>query len=221
MTQDGTWLGQTRREEVANSVTHGFGAVMGVLGVGYLLARGLASSDLWSRVGIVVYILTFIALYAASSVYHAVKPEGPKQWLRHVDRSAVFVFIAGCYTPFLLGPMRGHVAVLTLAFVWGLAGLGVALELRLKARFSVASTAFYLAMGWFALVGLPVAWELLGSHGLGWVIGGGVFYTVGVGFFWWTSLPFHHAIWHLFVLAGSACHFHVVAHYLLPAPVAG
>lgn len=215
MTQDETWLGQTRREEVANSVTHGFGAVMGLLGVGYLLARGLASSDAWNLIGVTVYLGTFIALYASSSVYHAVRDVGPKQWLRHLDRSAVFVFIAGCYTPFLLGPMRGVTGVAALAFVWGIAALGVGLELSLKARFVVASTALYLGMGWFGILGLPVAWQLLGGAALGWVLAGGIFYTVGVGFFWWSALPFHHAIWHLFVLAGSACHFHVVAHYLL------
>ena len=215
MNVDGRWLGQSRREEVANSVTHGFGAVMGVLGVGYLLVRGLASSDAWNIVGIAVYLGTFIALYASSSAYHAVKNEGPKQVLRHIDRSAVFVFIAGCYTPFLLGPMRGAAGFAALSFVWGVAALGVALELSLKARFVVASTALYLGMGWFGVLGLPVAWHALGGAALAWVIGGGVLYTVGVGFFWWTTLPFHHAIWHLFVLAGSACHFHVVAHYLL------
>lgn len=216
MTTDGTWLGQTRREEVANSVTHGVGAVLGVLGVGYLLVRGLASSDGWNIFGFAVYLSTFIALYASSSVYHAVKQVAPKQVLRHVDRSAVFVFIAGCYTPFLLGPMRGQVGTAALLFVWGIAALGVALELSLKSRFVVASTALYLGMGWFGVLGLPVALHLLGAQGLGWVLAGGVFYTVGVGFFWWSTLPFHHAIWHLFVLAGSACHFHVVAHYLLP-----
>jgi hemolysin III len=212
-----TWRGQTRGEEMANSVTHGFGALMGVAGLGYLVLRALrdAAVDASTLVGIAVYIGTFIALYAASTVYHAVEKATPKQWLRHVDRSAVFVFIAGCYTPFLLGPMRGAAGYLALGFVWSIAALGVTLELWLKSRFLVASTAFYLGMGWFALLGLPVAWQMLGGYGLSWVIGGGVLYTVGVGFFWWTALPFHHAIWHLFVLAGSACHFHVVAHYLL------
>jgi hemolysin III len=215
---DTRWRSQTLGEEIANAVTHGIGAALSIAGFLYLGAWALLYGDGWRIAGVAVYGVTLVALYLASTVYHAISAEQAKAWARTVDRSAIFVFIAGCYTPFTLIPLRGGFGWGLLATIWALAIVGVALEVVLKARFMVWSTVFYLAMGWLALVAAGPMIELMEPRGLLWMVAGGLSYSGGLVFFWWTRLPFHHAIWHLFVLGGSACHFQAISGYVLPMP---
>ena len=209
---------QTTREEIANSVTHGLGAAASVAGALYLGWWALSHGDAWRIAGVGVYGLTLVLLYCASTLYHAIPADRAKRMLRVVDRSAIFLFIAGCYTPFTLVPLRGAFGWTLFGVVWGLAAVGIVLEVVLRQRFVVWSTAFYLGMGWLAIVAAMPMIEVMEARGLLWMVAGGLSYSVGVVFFWWTRLPFHHAIWHLFVLGGSACHFQAISGYVLPMP---
>lgn len=205
-------------EEIANTVTHGLGAVMAIGGTAYLAAWAVTYGDAPRVAAVAIYGATLCVLYLASTLYHGETAVPRKRILRHVDRSAVFAFIAGCYTPFSLVSLRGPFGWSLLGVIWSIAAIGIALELVLKARFLVWSTVFYLGMGWLALVaGWPLAHHMA-AGGLALMVIGGLSYTIGVGFFWWTSLRFHHTIWHLFVLAGTACHFQAISHYVLPMP---
>lgn len=209
---------QSVGEELANTVTHGLGAVLAIAGTTYLAGWAVVYGDAPRVAAVGVYGFTLCALYLASTLYHRETGVDRKRILRHIDRSAVFAFIAGCYTPFTLVSLRGPFGWSMLAVIWAIAAVGIALECTLKARFLVWSTAFYLGMGWLALlIGWPLAHEMA-AGGLALMVVGGVSYTIGVGFFWWTRLPFHHTIWHLFVLAGTACHFGAISLYVLPMP---
>lgn len=205
-------------EELANTVTHGVGAIASCVGIAYLGGWALAYGDGWRIASVGVYGVTLCGLYLASTLYHRESRDAPKATLRHIDRSAVFAFIAGSYTPFTLLPLRGPVGWTLLLAIWSLAAVGIALELTLKARFVVWSTVFYLTMGWLAVFAAGPMIRVMAEPGLWLMLIGGLSYTVGVIFFWWTRLPFHHAIWHLFVLAGTACHFGAISQYVLPMP---
>lgn len=210
------WRVQTAAEEIANGLTHGVGALFAVVGGGVLAWRALEGGDGYRLVSVAVYIVTLVALYVASTVYHLVRGDRIKPICRRIDRMAIYVFIAGCYTPFTLVPLRGTWGFSLLAVIWGLAVVGIALEAWLRNRFLVWSTALYLGMGWLAVF---IVWPLLSlvdTTLVAWLVGGGVAYSVGVVFFWWTRLPFHHAIWHLFVLAGSVCHYQAIERVIAP-----
>lgn len=214
----GTWVTreQTTGEEIANSVTHGVGAAFALAGVAWLGYWALTHGDGWRIAGVGIYGTSLFLVYLASTLYHSLFATRARQVFQHIDRSAIYVFIAGCYTPFALVPLRGPLGYGLLATIWTLAVIGVVLECVLRQRFLVWSMALYLAMGWLAL---PIATTLassLGAWGLVWLVGGGVSYTVGVGFFIWSTLRFHHAIWHVFVALGSLCHFQAISGYVLP-----
>jgi hemolysin III len=210
-----SWRPQSTGEEIANSITHGIGAAFALFGAYRLAAWSVVHGDGWRIAGVGVYGTTLFVLYLVSTLYHSLFATRARRIFQHIDRSAIYVFIAGCYTPFALVPLRGPLGWALLGSIWTLAIVGVVLECVLRERFVVWSTALYLAMGWLAL---PIAITLagsLGAWGFGWLVVGGLAYTVGVGFFWWTTLPFHHAIWHLFVAAGTVCHFQAISGYVL------
>jgi hemolysin III len=206
-------------EEIAHAVTHGLGLLLSIAGLAVLVAMASTRGDAWHVVGCAVFGATLVLLYAASTLYHGVQHRRAKQVLRRLDWAAIFLLIAGSYTPFTLVSLRGGWGWTLLALVWSLAILGVVLQVTIPARVRRVSLAIYLAMGWLALIAIEPLVHALHPEGLVLLFLGGIAYTLGVVFYAWRRLPYHHAIWHLFVLAGSACHFSCVLGYVIPPAV--
>ncbi len=200
-------------EEIANSVTHGAGLVAFAIGLPILVATAAQRGDALQVIGCSVFATCLVLLYAASTIYHALPQSRAKQIFRVADHIAIYLVIAGSYTPFLLGVLRGPFGWTLCAVIWGLAALGILHKLLLGMRFPHLSTAFYLAMGWLAVVAIGPITHHVPSDGLAWLAAGGLLYTAGVVFFAWERLRYGHMVWHLFVLAGSACHFVAVLRY--------
>jgi hemolysin III len=204
-------------EEIANSLTHGVGLVAFTFALPILVAAAAQRGDALQMIGCTVFAVSLVLLYAASTVYHALPPSRAKRLFRTLDHIAIYLVIASSYTPFLLGVLRGPFGWTLCAVVWGLAALGILHKLLLGMRFPRASTAFYLGMGWLAVVAIGPLTQHLPTAGLAWLAAGGLLYTVGVVFYAWERLRYGHVVWHLFVLGGSACHFVAVLRYAGPA----
>ena len=200
-------------EEIANSVTHGIGFVAFAIGLPILIATATERGDTMQVIGCTVFATCLVLLYAASTIYHALPTSRAKHVFRVADHSMIYLVIAGSYTPFLLGVLRGPFGWTLCAVIWGLAALGILHKLLLGMRFQHVSTALYLGMGWLALVAVGPLTAHVPSPGLAWLGAGGLLYTVGVIFYAWDGLRYGHMVWHLFVLAGSACHFFAVLNY--------
>lgn len=203
-------------EERANQVTHGLGAVLGVAGLVLLVMASVRHGDAWHVVSTAVFGATLVLLYTTSTLYHSFSVERTQGLLRKFDHAAIFLLIAGTYTPFVLVNLRGPWGWSLFGVVWGLAILGAVLKFRFAGRFRVASTLIYLAMGWLVLVAIKPLAAALPAGGVQLLVAGGLCYTGGAVFYLWKQLPYHHAIWHLFVLGGSACHWAAVFFYVLP-----
>jgi len=216
--------GPTRAEELAAWLTHGVGLVASVAGGGALvwLAWRLPGGARLPGLGAVaVYAGSLLLLYAASTAYHAVRRPDLKELLRLLDHCAIFLLIAGTYTPVAilgLGLRRGAPL---LAVVWGVAVVGIVFKLRFMGRFPILSPIFYLAMGWTGVFALRPLLGTVGPGVVAWLAVGGVVYTLGVAFYAWKKLPFNHTVWHLFVLGGSVCHFVAIALVLGARSAAG
>jgi hemolysin III len=205
-------------EEVAHSVTHGVGIVLAIAGLTVLVAFAALRGTVWHVVGCSIFGATLVLAYAASTAYHAIPPSLPraKHVLRVLDHSAIFLLIAGTYTPFTLVNLRGPWGWTLLAVVWTLAVAGIVFKAVLIGRLRVLSVAFYVAMGWLVVVAAKPLAHSVSFGGLALLAAGGVAYTAGVAFYAWGRLPYHHAIWHGFVLAGSILHFLAVLLYVIP-----
>ena len=208
----------SRREEIVNALTHGVGVLASTAGGAVLVTLAARFGDLWQVLGTAVYSISLVLLYSASTLYHAVRRRVARARLRVFDHCAIYVLIAGTYTPFMLGALRGAWGWTLLAVVWTLALGGIVYKLFLLGRYPRLSTAMYLAMGWLALAAFPAMLRVLPAATLLWLAAGGLAYTVGTLFFHSRRVPYAHAIWHGFVLAGSACHFVAVLTQVLPAP---
>lgn len=206
------------REELANALTHGLGAVASLVGGGAIVMLAARDADPWLLAGALVYSVTLVMLYAASTLYHAARIEERRARLRVLDHCAIYLLIAGTYTPFTLAALRGAWGWSLLAAVWGMALAGIVYKLFLLGRFPRLSTATYLVMGWLAVLAMPALARALSLTTVLWLIAGGLAYTVGTLFFHSRRIPYAHAIWHGFVMVGSACHFVAVLLQLLPAP---
>jgi hemolysin III len=202
-------------EEIASSVTHGLGIVLSIAGLVALVSIAALEGDRTGVIASVVYGSSLIVLFTASTLYHGIPNAGAKPILRVIDHAAIFLLIAGSYTPYALVTLRGTWGHALLAIVWTLAVLGIALELAGVRRRAVMVT-LYLAMGWVGLVAIEPLSERLAPGGLWLLFGGGACYTLGVPFYLWKRLPYNHALWHLFVLAGSVLQFIAVLVYVLP-----
>ena len=207
----------TPREEFANSLTHGLGAGLSVAGLVLLIVRSAQHGNTWHVVSTAIFGASLLLLYTASTLYHSLRGERLKQVLQKFDHAAIFLLIAGTYTPFVLVTLRGPWGWSLFGVVWGLAVAGVTLKFWLAGRFRLISTLIYLAMGWLVLVAIKPLVAALPAGGLQLLIAGGLCYTGGAAFYLWKRLPYHHAIWHVFVLAGSACHWAAVFFYVVPA----
>jgi hemolysin III len=207
--------GYELREEVASSLIHGVGIVLSIAGLAILAAVAARGGDVRDIVSVCIYGTTLILLYTASTLYHAIPHEGSKPLLRLLDHSAIFLLIAGTYTPFTLISLRGPWGWSLFAIVWTLALFGIALEMA-RVRRRRLLVALYLGMGWVGLVAIEPLIANLPAGGLWLLFGGGIAYTLGVPFYLWKRLPFNHALWHAFVLLGSVLQFFAVLFYVLP-----
>ena len=205
-----------RREELANSLTHGVGLALAIAGLAVLTADARALGTAWHLVGCGVYGATLIALYAASTLYHSIPTPAAKPALRACDHAAIFLLIAGTYTPFALVNLRGAWGWSLLAVIWGLAALGIALYRVLARQPALVRAAPYLAMGWLAVVAVEPLRAAVAPGGQALLLAGGLAYTGGVAFYAWRRLPYHHAIWHGFVLAGGVCHYFAILFFVIP-----
>jgi hemolysin III len=208
---------QTLGEEIANSITHGLGLALSLAAVPLLLLVALGAHDTWRTVAAIVYSTTLVLLYGASTFYHALPGARTKEVFQRLDHAAIYLLIAGTYTPFVLVPLRGTAGWILFGIVWTLAVLGVTVKGVFGAqRLKRISTIVYVLMGWLVIGALKPLIAGVPSAGLWLLIAGGLCYTLGVVFFVWERLKYSHAIWHLFVLGGSVAHFCAVYWYVLP-----
>jgi hemolysin III len=205
---------QSRGEEIANSISHAIGLVAALLATPFLIAHAAARDDLGFLIGAWIFAATMVLLYLASTVYHGLPPGRSKRVFRVAEHGAIYFLIAGTYTPFTLGVLRGPWGWTLLGIVWSLALAGVALKAFGRASHPVLSTGLYLVMGWLIVIAAEPLYARVPLAGLMWLLAGGLAYTIGVIFFAADSrLRFAHLVWHLFVLTGTTCHYFAVLWY--------
>ncbi len=205
---------QSRAEEIANSISHGIGLVAALIGTPYLIVHAARHGDAGFIVGASVFSATVMLLYLASTLYHALPTGRAKRVFRVIEHSAIFLLIAGTYTPFTLGVFHGAWGWTLFGVVWGLAAIGVALKAFEKTSHPILSTGLYLLMGWVVVIAVDPLLARVPTAGLLWLLAGGLSYTAGVAFFATDSrLLYGHFIWHLFVMSGTACHYFAVLWY--------
>ncbi|MEK6301769.1 MAG: hemolysin III family protein [Acidobacteriota bacterium] len=202
--------------ELANSITHGVGLALSLAGFGVLLTLAILRGNAWHIIGCSVYGASLVFLYTASTLYHSLRSPRAKHVLKVLDHSAIFLLIAGTYTPFTLVSLRGFWGWLLFALVWSLCVFGIVFKLLFVNRLEVLSTILYVMMGWVCIIAVKPLLAAVPPGGIAWLLAGGLFYTAGVFFFATKRVPYSHAIWHVFVLAGSICHFFAVFFYVLP-----
>ena len=208
---------QSSGEELANSLTHGAGAVLSLVVGPALVVAAVGTGDDWRVAAAAIYATTLVLLYSASMMYHALRAPRAKAVFQRIDHAAIYLLIAGTYTPFTLVTLRGPWGWTLFGVVWGLALAGVTLKGAFGARLPVLSTAVYLGMGWLMVVALRPLTMHVAPRGILWLVAGGLFYTGGVVFYVRDARQrYSHAVWHLFVLAGSMAHFFAVLWYALP-----
>ena len=211
-----SFTGFSYREELANGAVHGVGAVLSMAGLIVLVAVASTYSDVTYFMSFSVYGTTLIVLYSASTLYHVIRRARVKQIFELIDHASIFLLIAGTYTPFMLISMRGVWGWSLLGVIWLLALVGITTKLFFFYRLKRLSVPIYLIMGWLGLIVLPQAIVILPLGGLIWLFAGGFLYTLGLIFYVWHRLPYHHAFWHGFVLAGSLAHYLAVLLYVQP-----
>jgi hemolysin III len=200
---------------LANAITHGIGAVLAIVGAVYLITASIhATTAVFA--GCTVFAITLVLVYFCSTLYHSLVRTRARHVFQVLDHSAIYLLIAGTYTPFTLVSLRGPVGWFMFAVVWALAVAGVIFKSFAVGRFPVASALVYLFQGWFAVFALRPLLHAIGWHGILWLAAGGLAYTLGVVFFALDRLRYFHAVWHLFVLAGSAFHYIAILLYIVP-----
>ncbi len=203
-------------EERANTLSHALGLILGVIGSIVLIIEAYAHDDNWKVASFYIYGASLLSLYLASTLYHGMRNPVAKKWLKVFDHCAIYLLIAGTYTPFLLVLMRDGTGLPMMAAIWGIAAAGITLKLAFPLRFHLLRVASYVLMGWLVMLSGAELMEVLPSDGMTLLAVGGIVYTVGVVFYLGHSIPFNHAIWHLFVLGGSVFHFLSIYLYVLP-----
>jgi hemolysin III len=204
---------QSLGEEIANSLSHGLGFLATVAAFPVLVMAAQQRGDTAGIVGASVFATTMVLLYLASTLFHALPRCRAKRVFQVLDHSAIYLLIAGTYTPFTLGVLRGDWGWTLFGLVWGMAVAGTVLKALGGVRYATLSTWTYLAMGWLVVIAAKTVWALVPGWGLFWLIAGGVAYTAGAVFFMAERIRYFHFVWHLFVVAGTACHFIAVLRY--------
>lgn len=206
----------SRREEVANAITHGIGALLSVVALVLLVVFSTMKGTAWHVVSFSVYGTTMLILYLNSTLVHSFKEGKVKDLFEIFDHSSIYLYIAGTYTPLMLVAVRSPLGWTLFGTVWGIAILGCIFKAFFTKRFLFMSTIFYLLMGWMIVIVWGPLNAAIAPGGIALLAVGGLLYTLGTIFYVWRGFPYHHAIWHLFVLAGSIVHFFAVLIYLLP-----
>ena len=206
-----------RSEELANAITHGLAALASVIAGAALISFAAMAGDAWQIVSAAVYSVALLLLYAASTAYHAARQGTAKAVLEIFDHCAIYLLIAGTYTPFTLIALRGPWGWSLFGVIWGLALAGIIFKIAFIGRFSLLSTLIYIAMGWLVVIAAVPMFQALTAQALAWLVAGGVLYTAGTYFYQRRRFRYSHAVWHLFVIAGSVCHFVAVSTQIGPA----
>ncbi len=204
-------------EEIANAVSHGLGAVLGIAALAVLTVAAVERGEgAWQVVPYVIYGVAMVLMFTTSTLYHSFPWPRVKRVFRVLDHEMIFLMIAGSYTPLLLITLRGRLGWTLFGIVWGIAAAGMVFQGFFTGRFKGASTALYLLMGWICVFALKPLLENMPAAGIRWLVAGGLCYTVGAIIYLFKRVPYHHAVWHLFVLAGSICHYFAILWYVLP-----
>lgn len=205
----------TKKEEIAHAITHGIGALLSIAALVLLIVFSSLNGDTLQVISGIVFGTTMLFMYVASTIVHSL-PEGKwKDIFQIFDHSSIYLFIAGSYTPFLLVPLRGDIGWTLFGIIWGIAIAGVIFKIFFVKKFLILSTVFYVLMGWLIIFVWKPLTNLMHGNGITLLVIGGVFYTVGAIFYVWRSFPYHHAVWHLFVIAGSTFHFFAIFYYVI------
>jgi hemolysin III len=206
----------TLGEELASSITHGIGAGLAVAALAVLVARAAQGGDPWRVVSFSIYGAALVLLFLSSTLFHALTHVKAKHVFRIFDHAAIYLLIAGTYTPFLLVTLRGTFGWWLFSIIWALALLGIVQASLAVDKLKFVSLGAYIAMGWLIVIAYKPLLGALAGGGMLWIVLGGVCYTLGVVFYVGKRIPFNHAIWHLFVLGGALCHFCAMLFYVLP-----
>jgi len=204
------------REDFASSMIHGAGFIFSIIGICVLIAFASIYGDAWHVVSCSIYGSTLVLLYTASTLYHSIRLAEARKVLRVLDHSTIFLLIAGTYTPFTLVNLRGPWGWSIFGVIWALAVIGILFQTTGFLKGAKVSVAFYVAMGWVVVVAIKPMLSLVDTGGLVLLLLGGVAYTTGVVFYVWRQMPYNHAIWHVFVVAGSTLHFFAIFLYVIP-----
>ncbi len=203
-------------EEKFNIITHGLGFLLGIAALVLLIVRAAQLGDAWHIVSFTIYGSSMIVLYAASTSYHSAKKPRLRYYLNIVDHSSIYLLIAGTYTPFALVTLNGTIGWVIFGVVWGLAVAGIVMKLFFIGKYKILSTIMYVLMGWIILFAIKPLINNLPLPGLYWLLAGGIAYTIGAVLYSFNRLKFNHAVFHVFVLLGSLCHFITIYLYVLP-----
>ena len=207
---------QITADEVANTLTHGIGLACSILGFILLLVLAIVRGGAWQVLGCAIYGATLVCLYAASTFYHAVSSPRAKRALHIFDHCAIFLLIAGTYTPFLLVNLHGSWGWSLFAVIWAIAAFGILFKLWFADRFPIFSVSAYVAMGWLGVIAARQVYTHVPLAGIVWIVLGALAYSIGVIFYACKKIPHHHVIWHLLVMAGSTCHYLAVLCSVFP-----
>jgi len=204
-------------EEICNAITHGTGALISIAGLFFLIIHSGTYGQAGHIAGSAVFGLSLVLLYTASTLYHSFQKTEIKRVLRVIDHCFIYVLIAGTYTPFMLLVVRGTLGWIIFALVLSLSVFSIVFKTFFIDRFKVISTLAYIGIGWLVVFAAGPLFQALPGRGIAWLVTGGLAYTLGTIFYAWRTLPFNHAVWHLFVLCGSICQFMAVFFYVIPA----
>jgi hemolysin III len=219
MTKTSDMASYSLLEEIFNSATHGVGILVSIAGLVLLIVFSSLYGQAIHIVSCTIYGTTLILLYTASTLYHGIQKPEIKYVFKIFDHSCIYVLIAGTYTPFMLVTVKGTLGWTIFAVVWALTILGIIFKAFFVNRFKIVSTIAYILMGWLVILAIKPLFHSLPGEGLALLVSGGLAYTLGTIFYAWKKLPFNHAIWHIFVLAGSVCHFLAVMFFVVPTKI--
>ncbi|HFE63900.1 MAG TPA: hypothetical protein ENK14_05720 [Caldithrix sp.] len=203
-------------EEFVNVLSHGVGLLLSIAALTLMVVFASLDGNAWHIVGAAIFGASLVVLYLASTLFHGVRKPDVRRWLNVFDHAAIYILIAGTYTPFLLVTLNGAWGWSLFGVIWGLAIAGVVFKIFFTGRFNAVSTIVYVLMGWLIVIAIVPLFENLPTAGLIWLVAGGISYSVGAVFFMFDRLPFNHAIFHFLVLGGSVCHFFAVFLYVIP-----
>ncbi|MBP2032514.1 hemolysin III [Clostridium algifaecis] len=206
----------TRKEEIANVITHGIGALLSIAALVLLIVFAEEKGDKWYVISYTIYGISLFMLYLESTLYHSITNMRVKKLFRIFDHSSIYLLIAGTYTPFTLTVLRPTIGWLIFGIIWGLALVGIIMKVFWIGKFNVLSTMIYIGMGWIIVFAMKTLVQLLPTSGIVLLFAGGIIYTLGAVLYLFDKIPYNHAIWHLFVIGGSACHFLCILLYLFP-----